>query len=69
MGMGLPKGGGGGDLMQLPRGVWDWIHVTQGSVRSIAVELEKLRLLREYELGVKVGRDKKTGTYTVQREP
>lgn len=52
--------------MQLPRGVWDWIHMTQGSVRAIAVELEKLRVLKEHEMGVKVVRSKGSGNYEVE---
>lgn len=52
--------------MQLPKGVWQWITMTQGSARAIAVELEKLRVLKEHELGVKVVRSKSSGNYQVE---
>lgn len=51
--------------MELPKGVWEWIFSTKGAIVDIAKELEKLRLLREYELGAECVRDAKSGKWIV----
>jgi hypothetical protein len=41
---------------------------TVDALENIAAELERLRVLREYELGVRVEDSAETGPYVPQRE-
>jgi hypothetical protein len=60
-------------LIDLPRGAWKWLEVTPvqqrrqtEAIENVALELEKLRILKERQLGMRV-RETESGDIWVER--
>jgi hypothetical protein len=60
-------------LIDLPRGAWKWLEVTRvqqrrqtEAIENVALELEKLRILKERQLGMRV-RETESGDIWVER--